>query len=109
MPHPVVVAGIGAQAGVGVGFNICPDRGNLRKGASSVINCGARSILNPVSLVALSVQLRLIWLEETAVATRVLGAGVVVGCTVVVVVGTVVVVGRTVVVVGRTWSLSVAQ
>ena len=37
--HPVVVGGIGAQARVGVGFHICPDRGNLRKGAGSVINC----------------------------------------------------------------------
>jgi hypothetical protein len=34
----------------------------------------ARSTLNPVSLVALSVQTRLIWLEETALAERPLGA-----------------------------------
>ena len=35
---------------------------------------GARSTLNPVSFVELSAQARLIWLEETAVAVRPLGA-----------------------------------
>ena len=34
----------------------------------------ARSIANPVSLVELSVQVSLIWLEEVAVATTLLGA-----------------------------------
>jgi hypothetical protein len=34
----------------------------------------ARSILKPDSLLELSFQLRLIWLEETAVAERLLGA-----------------------------------
>ena len=38
------------------------------------LTSGARSILNPVSLVELSVQLRLIWLEEAAVAERVPGS-----------------------------------
>ena len=37
------------------------------------LTSGARSILNPVSIPELSFQLRLIWLEETAVAVRVLG------------------------------------
>jgi hypothetical protein len=35
----------------------------------------ARSILNPFSLVALSVQVKVIWLEETAMADRLLGKG----------------------------------
>jgi predicted alpha/beta-hydrolase family hydrolase len=34
----------------------------------------ARSILNPVSLLELSDQVRLIWLEDTALATKLLGA-----------------------------------
>ena len=35
---------------------------------------GERSSLNPVSFVELSVQLRLIWLDDAAVAARPLGA-----------------------------------
>src|SRR5262245_50753279 len=39
-----------------------------------VVLSGERSILKPSSLVALSVQVRLIWLAETAVAVRPVGA-----------------------------------
>ncbi len=38
------------------------------------LRCLERDTLNPVSLLELSVQERLIWLDETAVAVRSLGA-----------------------------------
>jgi len=65
----------------------------------------ARSILNPLSFPLLSVQLRFIWLEDMAVAVRLLGAdGGWMAVVVVVIIIVVVVVGGTevVVVVGRT-------
>ena len=42
----------------------------------------ARSTLKPVSLLELSVQVRLIWLEEAAVALRLPGAAGIVPCVV---------------------------
>ena len=42
--------------------------------AQGPVEAGARSILNPVSLVEVSAQARLIWLEEIADAERLEGA-----------------------------------
>jgi hypothetical protein len=69
------------------------------KAPAVLLTNGARSILYPSSLVALSVQERFIWLVDTAMALRVMGE--VIGCILVVVVGFTVdvVVGFTVVVV----------
>ncbi len=54
----------------------------------NVVPSGERSILNPVSLFELSVHDRLIWLDDAAVAVRLLGAaGVGVGVGVAVGVG----------------------
>jgi len=54
----------------------------------NVVPSGERSILNPVSLFELSVQDRLIWLDDAAVAVRFVGAaGVGVGVGVAVGVG----------------------
>jgi len=54
----------------------------------NVVPSGERSILNPVSLFELSVHERLIWLDDAAVAVRLLGAaGVGVGVGVGVAVG----------------------
>ena len=69
----------------------------------------ARSILNPVSFVLLSVQLRFIWFEDMALAVRLLGADGIGSVVVVVVVVTtvVVVVGCTEVVVEVVGSVEV--
>lgn len=70
----------------------------------------ARSILNPVSLVLLSVHARFIWFVETAVAERLVGADGMGGVIVVVVNTVVVVIGsaEVVVVVGNTDVVEVA-